>query len=340
MKDFLKGEGYDPKIAGMKNLASTGRLNLVLRQNSSMCHAAAEWKRMHDPDAMKVFPFVRYHCRGDRKTRSSHADLDGKIFHKNDPFLKTHTPPWEFNCRCYLEEITAKEAGKHEDKIQEATPEDQEKVESQSGFSFDPEHFFEEFDLNAIRDASVRGTFREEMEIEYGSQVSLKSNMMLFQKKDFHAFEDEKLKSSLSWKEKSLPSSPGQMNIEDAKQLLAIGKTVSAVTGEKVIFDNECLEHWLLEEGKSEKEINGRLAHLSFALDTVQKPFEVWDQGTQKGFIKAYQRKDTGKIRGVLVFVLQNGKTRTYFLKDLKALDKARKGFSVQVFENKEDGAE
>lgn len=35
LKDFLKGEGYDPKQAGMKNLASTGRLNLILRQNSA-----------------------------------------------------------------------------------------------------------------------------------------------------------------------------------------------------------------------------------------------------------------------------------------------------------------
>ncbi len=164
MKDFLKGEGYDPKIAGMKNLASTGRLNLVLRQNSSMCHAAAEWKRMHDADAMKVFPFVRYHCRGDRKTRSSHAELDGKIFHKDDPFLKTHTPPWEFNCRCYLEEITAKEAGKHEDKIQEVTPEELVKVESQSGFSFDPEHFFEEFDISSSITEQSRSSILKQAE--------------------------------------------------------------------------------------------------------------------------------------------------------------------------------
>ena len=164
LKDFLKGEGYDPKIAGMKNLASTGRLNLVLRQNSSMCHAAAEWKRMHDPDAMKVFPFVRYHCRGDRKTRSSHADLDGKIFHKDDPFLKTHTPPWEFNCRCYLEEITAKEAGKHEDKKQKATPEELVKVESQSGFSFDPEHFFEEFDISSSITEQSRSSILKQAE--------------------------------------------------------------------------------------------------------------------------------------------------------------------------------
>ena len=156
LKDFLKAEGYNPHKAGLKNLASTTRLNLILKQNAAMAHAAGEWKRMHDPDAMKVFPYVRYHSRGDSRSRFSHSQLDGKIFHKDDPFLKTHTPPWEFNCRCWLEEITAKEAGRHEEDIQERTPPDQVKVESQSGFSFDPEHVFEEFDLSSIKDAGLR----------------------------------------------------------------------------------------------------------------------------------------------------------------------------------------
>jgi len=93
-------------------MAGTARLNLILKQNAAMANAAAEWKRMHDPDAMRVFPYVRYHARSDARTRREHGDLDGKIFHKDDPFLNTHTPPWEFNCRCWLEEITAKEAGK------------------------------------------------------------------------------------------------------------------------------------------------------------------------------------------------------------------------------------
>ena len=110
-KDFLKAEGYDPHQAGLRNLAGTARLNLILKQNSAMVHAAAEWKRMHDPDAMRVFPYVRYHARNDRKTRSAHEHLDGKIFRKDDPFLKKHTPPWEFNCCCYLEVKCAQNFG-------------------------------------------------------------------------------------------------------------------------------------------------------------------------------------------------------------------------------------
>jgi len=156
LKDFLRGEGYDPFNACMRNLAGTGRINLILKQNAAMAKAAGEWKRMHDPDAMEVFPYVRYHARNDGRTRDEHAHLDGRIFRKDDPFLSTHTPPWEFNCRCWLEEITAREAGKTPDLIQEPTPPDQVSVDSKSGFVFDPAHAFEKFDYDAITDAGLR----------------------------------------------------------------------------------------------------------------------------------------------------------------------------------------
>lgn len=161
LKDFLKAEGYDPHQAGLRNLASTGRLNLILNQNAEMARAAGEWAQMNDPDALKVFPYVRYHARKDSRTRSEHAALDGKIFRKDDPFLKTHWPPWEFNCRCYLEELTEKAAGKTPGKIQKPTPPDQVRVESRSGFSFDPAHAFETHDLSTLRPMSRSAILRQ-----------------------------------------------------------------------------------------------------------------------------------------------------------------------------------
>jgi len=163
LKDFLQAEGYDPHQAGLRNLAGTARLNLILKQNAAMAHAAGEWARMHDPDAMKVFPYVRYHARGDNRTRSEHARLDGKIFRKDDPFLKTHTPPWEFNCRCWLEEITEKAAGKTPERIQKPTPPENVTVDSRSGFVFDPEAAFEKFDLSTVKLPDVRKNVHNDM---------------------------------------------------------------------------------------------------------------------------------------------------------------------------------
>ena len=172
LKDFLRGEGYDPHQAGLRNLASTARLNLILKQNAAMAHSAAEWQRMHDPDAMKVFPYVRYHARNDRRTRSEHAHLDGQIFHKDDPFLKTHTPPWEFNCRCWLEEISEKEAGRTPDLIQPPTPPDKVTVDSKSGFSFDPAHAFEKFDLTSIKNEARREDVAGQLVNRFGMSIS------------------------------------------------------------------------------------------------------------------------------------------------------------------------
>ena len=154
LKDFLRADGYDPHQAGLRNLASTARLNLIIKQNAAVTHAAAEWKRMNTPEARKVFPYVRYHAISDRKTRSAHSNLDGKIFRKEDPFLKTHTPPWEFNCRCYLEEITEKEAQRHSAMIQPKTKQEDVTVDSESGFVFDPEHAFEEHNLTSLQPMS------------------------------------------------------------------------------------------------------------------------------------------------------------------------------------------
>ena len=156
LKEFLWGEGYDRHLRTMQNLASTARLNLILKQNAAMAHAAAEWKRMHDPDAMKVYPYVRYHARTDRRCRPEHAQLDGRIFRKDDPFLSTHTPPWDFNCRCWLEEIDEQEAGETPDLIQPPTPADKVTVDTKSGFSFDPAHAFEKFDYSAIKDPDLQ----------------------------------------------------------------------------------------------------------------------------------------------------------------------------------------
>ena len=171
LKDFLRAEGYDPHQAGLRNLASTARLNLILKQNAAMAHAAAEWKRMHDPAAMKVFPYVRYHARQDRRTRDSHSRLDGKIFRKDDPFLWTHTPPWEFNCRCWLEEITGKAAEREAENIQPPTPPENVRVDSESGFSFDPEHAFERYDMSAIKDPETRANVMDYMTDRFSEQT-------------------------------------------------------------------------------------------------------------------------------------------------------------------------
>lgn len=329
LKDYLKAEGYDPHEAGIRNLASTGRLNLILKQNAAMAHSAGEWARMHDPDAMAVFPYVRYHARNDSRTRSEHAHLNGKIFHKDDPFLRTHTPPWEFNCRCWLEEITEKAAGKTPELIQKPTPPDKVTVDSRSGFVFDPERAFEEFDLSGVKTPELRGEIREEAEIEFGDQVSFgkENTEAKFEGKQYKSFSDEGLSSAKEW---TAAPSPKRIEPEAARKRLEAGFEVIAGDGRKVVMDRAVLEHWTVENNKRESDVESRLACLDYALETLREPNERWDQETQSRYLKKFQ-KTTGGFEGCMVVVTKDGKCRTYFLPNVTKLDKSRTGISYKV---------
>jgi hypothetical protein len=123
LKRFLVKEGYSPddvadqddakdERRSLENLASTRRLDLILRQNAGMARAIAAKTVSLDPDLVARWPYFRYIARGD--ARPGHKSLDGLVLRKDDPFWHTHTPPWEFGCRCAIEdadEDDAKAAG-------------------------------------------------------------------------------------------------------------------------------------------------------------------------------------------------------------------------------------
>ena len=162
---FGRDEGCDPHQAGMRNLASTARLNLILDQNAKMARAVAQYEAMHRPANLKMFPYVIYRASvGSRSPRDSHRLYDGMIIDKRDPWLRTHWPPWEFGCNCDLENCSAKKAATLGTVKPMSDPEDKVTVDSESGFSFDPEHAFEKFDFDAIEDPNLREEAREGVE--------------------------------------------------------------------------------------------------------------------------------------------------------------------------------
>ena len=126
--------------------ASTARLQLILDQNRSMAKAAGDYARMYKPANLKVFPYVRYVASvGSKNPRDTHQRYNGMIFDKRDPWLKTHWPPWDFGCKCQLENLTRQEA-EEDGRIMQMSPvEIAEKADRPaSGFSFNPENVFEE----------------------------------------------------------------------------------------------------------------------------------------------------------------------------------------------------
>ena len=161
LRQFARENGRDDGTKGLRNLASTARLNLILDQNAKMARAVAQYEAMHRPANLKIFPYVIYRASvGSRSPRDSHRRYDGMIIDKRDPWLRTHWPPWEFGCNCDLENCSAKKAATLGTVKPMSDPEDV-KIESESGFAFNPALGLKEFDYNLIKDQGLREEARE-----------------------------------------------------------------------------------------------------------------------------------------------------------------------------------
>lgn len=145
LKRFLRAEGKDDGTSGLRNLASTARLDLILEQNARMAAAVGQYQVGMDPDIRERFPCWRYIGSTALNPRDSHARFAGKVFRKDDPIWHKIFPPSDFNCKCSVEDC---------DDEPDRVPE---KIEPpESGFAFDPAHAFEEFDLSSIRNEELR----------------------------------------------------------------------------------------------------------------------------------------------------------------------------------------
>ncbi len=328
---FLVSEGYDPRNAAISNLASTARINLILRQNAAMAAAVGRYAADTEPENLERWPYWKYHARGDDRTRGSHAAYDGKIFRKTDPIWHRIFPPWEFNCRCWVEEVDeeeAEESGGVSESGDELPP------VPESGFEFDPAHAFTEFDLNAIDDAAMRDAVREELELELGDQVVQGKNyaMLVEPHAGYQNYSEIGLERCREWENLSEP--PPAVAAEDARAMLEKGFPVQAGDGDKLTMGQTVLDHWEVEKQKNPLDVDGRLKKLNMAVDTVEKPAEVWQQDSQKAYVKLYKKPTGGKI-GCTVFVQDDGVVKTYFPKDANGLDKCRKGISCISFNRK-----
>lgn len=167
LKRFLRAEGKDDGTSGLRNLASTARLDLILEQNARMAAAVGQYQVGMDPDIRERFPCWRYIGSTALNPRDSHARFAGKVFRKDDPIWHKIFPPSDFNCKCSVEDC---------DDEPDRVPETIEPPES--GFAFDPAHAFEEFDLSSIRNEELRKKTEEGLKKKFGKQNNSKERKL------------------------------------------------------------------------------------------------------------------------------------------------------------------
>ena len=92
--------------------AAKARAEFLLRTHGFQAYAVA--RHQQQMAASRDFPYWKYETVGDSKVRAGHAALDGKVLRADDPWWKTHYPPWDWGCRCTviaLDEEDAQEIG-------------------------------------------------------------------------------------------------------------------------------------------------------------------------------------------------------------------------------------
>ena len=178
LKEFLARQGYGIPAVGskeerdIKDIASTRRLDLILRQNVAMAHAVGQREVAEDPRVLEYLPCYEYAAVMDERTRDEHAALNGLILPKTDPFWRTHFPPWEFNCRCMALDTDAEPNGKTSG-FKSRSPMNgrldyngrmQQLTENESGFEFDssPAAAFADPDFSNIGDKDIRAKIEKE----------------------------------------------------------------------------------------------------------------------------------------------------------------------------------
>ncbi|OGI31332.1 MAG: phage head morphogenesis protein [Candidatus Melainabacteria bacterium RIFOXYA12_FULL_32_12] len=108
----LKNKGWWGKIlvgdetgAQVVQLGSPWRLKTIYRTNIQTSYMAGRYKTQIENTDNR--PYWQYVAIMDRRTRPSHAQLNGRIFRYDDPFWDSFYPPNGWGCRCRVRALSS-----------------------------------------------------------------------------------------------------------------------------------------------------------------------------------------------------------------------------------------
>lgn len=125
--------------------AAKARAEHMLRTHGFQAYAVS--RHQEQMSTVKDFPYWRYETVGDSRVRPGHAALDGKVLRADDPWWKTHYPPWDWGCRCIVIALDEEDA----ETFGISGHNDMPMPERSDSYSFDPS------DAGVDLDALMRG---------------------------------------------------------------------------------------------------------------------------------------------------------------------------------------
>lgn len=101
LDDLIKTRKAGGNYENFKKLMQFKELNvspMVYWQNVRSAQSAGRWQTLQKMKSLT--PWLMYDAVMDINTRPIHAELNGKVFHIDDPFWNDFYPPNGFGCRC------------------------------------------------------------------------------------------------------------------------------------------------------------------------------------------------------------------------------------------------
>lgn len=103
-------EVVDPQT-GDKRLAQLGsprRLKTIFRANMRAARAAGQWERIQR--TRQTHPFLLYQLGPSEEHRAEHVEWAGTLLEADDDWWQTHFPPNGWGCKCWVRQVSRREA--------------------------------------------------------------------------------------------------------------------------------------------------------------------------------------------------------------------------------------
>ncbi len=105
-----RGELLDPLTGETREvqLGSPRRLKTIYDVNLRQAHAAGQWERIER--TTRTHPYLLYALGPSREHRPEHVGWAGILLRADDPWWQTHFPPNGWGCKCWVRQVSRREA--------------------------------------------------------------------------------------------------------------------------------------------------------------------------------------------------------------------------------------
>ena len=314
-------EVTNPKTGEVKNIfVGNRRLKNIFFTNMRVAYQVQKAKKYY---ADKNVKYLKYIAILDKRTRISHAKLNGTILPKDDEFWASHFPPNGWNCRCRVRAIPAHK---------KVTPTNKSNlppnaVDPDWDYDVREGRFFDKFTPKNISSVDL-----------YTKEVKLKEQTDY---KDFNLPSLKEINRDIFTK---APSKLAKQKSKEAyellkKEILQGKKTIKIKTPiTDLLIDEDLLKHII-----STYPNNAEFAR--YILPTLKDPLEVWavsEKTSKDGYYKKrYNFFKIFKTKKENIFInvklLRDGRftiATMFKTSDLSYLDRMRRG-TLMFFDKK-----